>query len=215
MSLSVLSVLPTPTRALRPETLKRPETFQHARVSSHRVKVSRKLSVRVHARGPYEGPGVAPSRNVLGGDLQCCCAEVRDTGIGTGFFRDGFCSTGPTDEGRHTVCIECTTEFLSFCTAVGNDLSTAIPQYEFPGLMSGDQWCLCAQRFAQALQYGQAPKVYLRSTHEGTLKYVDLEDLKAHAIDLEEAEAEVARLDALRASLRASICETPVDSPEE
>jgi hypothetical protein len=66
--------------------------------------------------------------------------KVRDTGIGTGFFRDGFCSTGPTDEGRHTVCIECTTEFLSFCTAVGNDLSTAIPQYEFPGLMVGDQW---------------------------------------------------------------------------
>jgi len=79
------------------------------------------------------GPGVMVPRNVLGGDLECCCADVGGSGIGTGFYRDGHCSTGVQDEGRHTVCIEASAEFLAFSASVGNDLSTPMPQYSFPG----------------------------------------------------------------------------------
>ena len=93
-----------------------------------------------------------PAHNVIGTALRCCCADVRGTGIGTGFYRDGFCSTGATDEGRHTVCIEATEKFLAFSAAVGNPLHEAIPQYMFPGVKPGDQWCLCAARYAQAVQ---------------------------------------------------------------
>ncbi len=95
---------------------------------------------------PYSGEGVAPALNVLGTELQCCCANVRGTGMGTGFYRDGFCSTGNQDAGRHTVCCEVTDDFLSYSKAVGNDLSTPMPQYLFPGLKGGDVWCLCAAR---------------------------------------------------------------------
>ena len=77
---------------------------------------------------PREGPGISVPRNVLGGDLECCCADVRGSGIGTGFYRDGHCSTGQDDEGRHTVCIEATEDFLDFSASVGNDLSTPNPQ---------------------------------------------------------------------------------------
>lgn len=165
--------------------------------------------------GPYEGQGVAPSRNVLGGDLQCCCAEVRDSGIGTGFFRDGYCSTGMDDTGRHTVCVEATEDFLAFSKAIGNDLSTPIPQYMFPGLLPGDQWCLCAQRWQQAYVNGYAPKVYLRSTHEATLQHCNLEDLKSLAMDLEEATTDVNRLDAMREALSKSIAMPDADKPSE
>jgi hypothetical protein len=82
---------------------------------------------------PREGPGISVPRNVLGGDLECCCADVRGSGIGTGFYRDGHCSTGQDDEGRHTVCIEATADFLEFSASVGNDLSTPNPQWMFPG----------------------------------------------------------------------------------
>ena len=101
---------------------------------------------------PAKGPGISVPRNVLGGDLECCCADVRGSGIGTGFYRDGHCSTGQDDEGRHTVCIEATADFLEFSASVGNDLSTPNPQWMFPGVMPGDQWCLCAARYAQAVQ---------------------------------------------------------------
>ena len=85
---------------------------------------ARSLPVLLSAASPTEGDGIAPARNVLGGELQCCCANVGGSGIGTGFYRDGHCSTGQQDEGRHTVCIEATEEFLKFSKAVGNDLST-------------------------------------------------------------------------------------------
>ena len=75
-----------------------------------------------------------PARNVIGTELQCCCADVHGSGIGTGFYRDGFCSTGPQDEGRHTVCIEATEAFLAYSAAVGNPLHQAIPEYMFPGV---------------------------------------------------------------------------------
>jgi uncharacterized protein (DUF2237 family) len=118
------------------------------------------------------------AKNVLGGKLQVC-----GTSPMTGFFRDGCCNTGPEDVGSHTVCVEVTAEFLAFSKSVGNDLSTPMLQYGFPGLQLGDRWCLCAPRWQEALDAGAAPRVILAATHEGALAFCDLEDLKAHAID--------------------------------
>lgn len=92
---------------------------------------------------------VATAVNVLGTSLQVCCSNVRGTGIGTGFYRDGCCTTGEQDVGRHTVCVQVSTKFLDFSRKVGNDLSTPAPEYMFPGLKDGDVWCLCAQRWVQ------------------------------------------------------------------
>mmetsp|Transcript_14549 Transcript_14549/g.58078 ORF Transcript_14549/g.58078 Transcript_14549/m.58078 type:complete len:1257 (-) Transcript_14549:1342-5112(-) len=128
---------------------------------------------------PTRGPGIAPPQNVLGGELECCCADVRGSGVGTGFFRDGHCSTGPQDAGRHTVCCVATADFLEFSKAVGNDLSTPRPEFWFPGLLPGDRWCLCAARWAEALEAGVAPAVYLRATHEATLRYATLDALRS------------------------------------
>ena len=158
---------------------------------------------------PVEGEGIAPPLNVIGTALQCCCANVRGTGIGTGFYRDGHCSTGPQDEGRHTVCIEATEEFLKFSASVGNDLSTPYPQWNFPGVNPGDEWCLCATRWVQALNAGCAPKLHLLATHEKTLSIVAEKDrelllsyLKKYAVDAAEAERQALKeLDAARASL--------------
>jgi uncharacterized protein (DUF2237 family) len=121
-----------------------------------------------------------PARNVLGGPLGECSAKPL-----TGFFRDGCCNTGAEDRGAHTVCALMTAEFLEFSRARGNDLSTPMPDFGFPGLKPGDRWCLCAARWREAFQAGFAPKVVLTATHERTLDYVSLEDLKKHAIDLQ------------------------------
>jgi uncharacterized protein (DUF2237 family) len=122
------------------------------------------------------GNGHMPKpKNVLGGDLESCCTSPM-----TGFYRDGYCKTGPQDQGRHTVCIVTTAEFLEYSKAAGNDLSTPMPQYAFPGLVPGDKWCLVAMRYAQAVRDGMAPKVILEATHEATLEHVSLEDLKAN-----------------------------------
>jgi uncharacterized protein (DUF2237 family) len=126
-----------------------------------------------NGNGHYPKP-----RNVLGGELQSCCTDPM-----TGFYRDGYCRTGTEDAGRHTVCILATTEFLAYSKSVGNDLSTPMPQYDFPGLKDGDRWCLVAMRWRQALDDGMAPQVVLAATHESTLQVVDLDDLKKHAID--------------------------------
>ncbi len=120
-----------------------------------------------------------PARNVLGGTLQLCSAKPV-----TGFFRDGCCNTGPSDLGSHTVCVVMTDEFLSYSKRAGNDLSTPMPEYGFPGLNAGDRWCLCAPRWQQAFEKGQAPKVVLTATHEGALEYCELADLKKFAVDL-------------------------------
>ena len=114
--------------------------------------------------------------NVLGGKLECCCREPR-----TGFYRDGYCRTGPDDHGLHTVCAMMTEEFLRFSTAVGNDLVTPIPEFGFPGLISGDRWCLCVTRWQEAFEAGCAPPVVLAATHISALEFVSLEDLRAHA----------------------------------
>ena len=118
-------------------------------------------------------------RNVLGEPLQPCSTDPL-----TGFFRTGYCVTGPDDVGRHIVCCEMTAEFLGFSKSRGNDLSTPRPEMAFPGLKPGDRWCLVAPRWVEALQAGMAPRVVLLATHEAALRYTDLKTLKAYALDL-------------------------------
>ncbi|MGK0220182.1 MAG: hypothetical protein ACI9HE_003692 [Planctomycetota bacterium] len=101
----------------------------------------------------------------------------------TGFYRDGCCNTGPDDHGLHVVCIRVTAEFLSFSASRGNDLGTPLPQFGYPGLNPGDQWCLCAARWQEAFEAGHAPKVMLKSTHMAALQVVSLDDLRSFAAD--------------------------------
>ncbi len=119
--------------------------------------------------------------NVLGGPLEPCCMAPR-----TGFYRDGYCNTGPGDSGLHLVCAEMTEEFLAFSKARGNDLSTPMPEYGFPGLNPGDRWCLCVTRWAEALEAGMAPMVRLESTHISALEFVELAELSAYALPASE-----------------------------
>jgi uncharacterized protein (DUF2237 family) len=102
----------------------------------------------------------------------------------TGFYRDGKCSTGAGDVGSHIVCAQVTEEFLAFTKSRGNDLSTAVPAFDFPGLKPGDRWCLCASRWKEALDAGVAPPVVLSATHALAVEYVSLDELKQHAVDL-------------------------------
>ena len=102
----------------------------------------------------------------------------------TGFYRDGWCRTGPGDLGMHTVCVVVTDEFLRFSRAQGNDLSTPHPEFEFPGLEAGDRWCLCVTRWKDAFESECAPSVVLEATHISALEWVGLEDLQAHAASL-------------------------------
>ncbi|MEZ0295374.1 MAG: DUF2237 family protein [Candidatus Methylacidiphilales bacterium] len=115
--------------------------------------------------------------NVLGGDLQCCCDKPA-----TGYYRDGFCHTGPQDRGLHVVCAEMTEAFLEYTRLQGNDLSTPIPAYRFAGLKPGNRWCLCVSRWMEAMRAGCAPPVVLESTHVSALEFVALEDLQRYAV---------------------------------
>jgi uncharacterized protein (DUF2237 family) len=119
------------------------------------------------------------ARNVLGEALAECSARPL-----TGFYRDACCNTGPEDRGLHVVCVEVTTDFLAFSRRVGNDLSTPMPEFGFPGLKPGDRWCLCAARWQEALEAKMAPNVVLGATHEAALEVVSLADLKRFALDL-------------------------------
>ena len=101
----------------------------------------------------------------------------------TGFYRDGCCNTGPEDVGSHTVCAHMTKEFLEFSKARGNDLSTPAPEFGFPGLSPGDRWCLCVERWKEALEADVAPPVVLEATHISTLEFVSLDELSARAVD--------------------------------
>lgn len=114
-----------------------------------------------------------PSKNVLGTTLQKCCDSPK-----TGFYRDGFCHTGPQDHGTHVACATVTKEFLDFTKTKGNDLMTPRPEYNFPGLKPGDKWCLCALRWLEAKKAGVAPRLDLESTHEKMLEFAPLSDLK-------------------------------------
>lgn len=122
---------------------------------------------------------VTEATNVVGGKLETCCTSPI-----TGYYRDGKCNTGGGDFGAHTVCAQLTEEFLQFTKSKGNDLSTPVPEFNFPGLKPGDCWCLCASRWKEAMDAGVAPPVVLAATHALTLEYVSLDELKQHAADL-------------------------------
>ncbi len=118
-------------------------------------------------------------RNVLGGELEPCGTDPL-----TGFFRDGCCSTGPEDVGSHTICAVVTAEFLEHQRSIGNDLSTPMPAYGFPGLVPGDRWCVTAVNWDRAHREGLAAPVVLASTNEAVLRLVPLETLQQYAVDV-------------------------------
>jgi uncharacterized protein (DUF2237 family) len=118
-------------------------------------------------------------RNVLGDDLEACGTDPM-----TGFFRDGCCNTGPQDIGSHTICAVVTAEFLEHQRGIGNDLTTAMPEYRFPGLRPGDRWCVTAVNWARAYNDGAAAPVVLAATNEAVLAVVPFAALKRHAVDV-------------------------------
>jgi len=119
------------------------------------------------------------SLNVFGEPLELCGADPV-----TGFLRDGKCNTCKEDTGSHTVCVEVTRAFLEFSRFRGNDLSTPMPEYNFPGLQPGDSWCLCAGRWLEAEENNMAPRVHLKRTHIRALEIAPMELLKKYAVDL-------------------------------
>ncbi len=123
--------------------------------------------------------GAVADLNVLGGQLAPCGTDPV-----TGFFRDGCCHTGPEDAGSHTVCAVVTAEFLEHQQRIGNDLSTPVPEYRFPGLAPGDRWCVTASNWLQAHIDGAAAYVVLASTHQRALEIIPLEALQEHAVDV-------------------------------
>ena len=123
------------------------------------------------------------SKNVLGGVLRACSTDPE-----TGFYRNGRCQTGPRDLGNHVVCAVMTEAFLQFTKQKGNDLVTPRPEMDFPGLEPGDRWCLCAARWQEAVEADVAPPVVLSATNQAVLKVLDLETLKAHALDASPAD---------------------------
>jgi uncharacterized protein len=118
-------------------------------------------------------------RNVLGGPLEQCSSEPL-----TGFYRDGCCRTGPGDLGSHTICAVVSAEFLEHQRSIGNDLSTSVPQYRFPGLKPGDRWCVTAVNWLRSHDDGAAAFVVLAATHEQALEIVPLEVLRQYAVDV-------------------------------
>jgi hypothetical protein len=118
-------------------------------------------------------------RNVLGGELEPCGADPL-----TGFYRDGCCTTGVEDLGSHTICAVVTAEFLDHQRSIGNDLSSAVPHFGFPGLVPGDRWCVTAVNWLRAHRDGAASFVVLASTHERALEVVPLAALREHAVDV-------------------------------
>jgi hypothetical protein len=118
-------------------------------------------------------------RNVLGGELEPCGSDPL-----TGFYRDGTCTTGPEDRGSHTICAVVTSEFLEHQRRIGNDLTTPMPQFRFPGLVPGDRWCVTAVNWLRAYQDGSASPVVLACTHERALDIVPLSALREHSVDV-------------------------------
>jgi uncharacterized protein len=117
------------------------------------------------------------ARNVLGGELLPCSYDPL-----TGYFRDGCCNTDESDQGSHLICVRVTAEFLAFSSQRGNDLVTPQPAHRFAGLKPGDRWCLCANRWREALEAGVAPPTILEGTHENALEFVTLEQLQKHKL---------------------------------
>jgi len=113
--------------------------------------------------------------NVLGTELVPCSYDPL-----TGYFRDGCCNTDASDLGSHLICVRVSAEFLAFSALRGNDLSTPLPSHRFAGLKPGDRWCLCANRWREALEAGFAPPVILESTHSRALEFVTMAQLEKH-----------------------------------
>ncbi len=132
---------------------------------------------RPSEESPMEKEEKTESKNVLGQPLQQCGCNPM-----TGFYRDGFCQTGARDLGSHTVCAVMTEEFLAFTKKQGNDLSTPAPHFDFPGLKSGDRWCLCVSRWKEAHDAGVAPPVILEATHERALRVASLTELEGSGV---------------------------------
>jgi uncharacterized protein (DUF2237 family) len=118
--------------------------------------------------------------NVFGQPLITCSSKPL-----TGFYRNGCCETGDEDLGVHTVCVIVTQEFLEYSRSMGNNLIDPMPMYNFPGLVAGDRWCLCAARFKEAMEASVAPKVVLEATHEKTLQIVTMAELLENAFKTE------------------------------
>ena len=135
--------------------------------------------MRSPQRARVRDAGAVTERNVLGEELQPCGTDPV-----TGFYRDGCCNTGPEDLGSHTVCAVVTAEFLEHQRSIGNDLTTAMPQFNFPGLVPGDRWCVTATNWARAHQAGAAAPVVLASTNQAVLDLVPLAALREHAVDV-------------------------------
>ena len=119
---------------------------------------------------------MAEQKNVFGVPLELCSLDPL-----TGFTRTGDCRVIPEDLGTHAVCVIVSDEFLEFSKAIGNDLSTPVPELGFEGLKPGDRWCLCAPRWKEALEYGVAPLVDLMATHESALEFARLDELLEHS----------------------------------
>ena len=135
-----------------------------------------------------DGESYDPSQiNVLGTPLRTCCCDVGRSGIATGFYRNGYCNTVQEDKGVHGMCTVCDADFLTFSKLINNDLSTPCPELSFPGLVPGDKWCVCVDRWMQAHKIGFAPKIYLQGCHEQVLNYISIDTLMEYAIDIEES----------------------------
>ncbi|MDJ0952246.1 MAG: DUF2237 domain-containing protein [Acidimicrobiia bacterium] len=117
--------------------------------------------------------------NVLGTELSACSTDPL-----TGWFRDGSCRTAANDRGSHTICAVMTAEFLDHQRSIGNDLTTAMPEYRFPGLKPGDRWCVTAPNWLLANQAGAAAPVVLEATSADVLSIVPLAVLEKHAVDV-------------------------------
>ena len=117
------------------------------------------------------------NRNVLGTELEDCCLR-----LSTGFFRDGRCRACKEDLGVHTICAIMTDDFLKFSKQKGNDLTTPKPNFDFPGLVRNDRWCICLARWIEAYEAGVAPKILLRATHHSVTDNVPLEILEQYAL---------------------------------
>ena len=120
-----------------------------------------------------------PQLNVFGRALKTCSNDPL-----TGFFRDGCCNSSVNDKGEHTVCAIVSDKFLKFSLSKGNDLITPREEFNFPGLMDGDRWCLCLDRWIEAYQNECAPRLVLEATNVDVLKKIDIEILKKFALDI-------------------------------
>lgn len=125
-------------------------------------------------------------RSVLGGDLEPCGLDPM-----TGWFRDGSCRTAPDDLGSHTVCAVMTKEFLAHQKSIGNDLTTPVPEYAFPGLVPGDRWCVTARNWLSAYRDGVAAPVVLAATEESAIEIIPLDALREHAVDVPDTPADL------------------------